>query len=309
MELDKVPQLEQRVTAFNFRVSFDVRKADIKPGVETLRQASKEVLESKKLPKILELILEIGNFLNDSTPRGGVFGFKIGSLLKMTDTKSTDNTTSLLQYLVKLLEKNSSDLLKFQDELLNVEASAKISLPSLQADMASLMKDFNAVNSSLETVFKDQKDRFVELMTQFMSKAKSDVDTMQMNFTIMEDKYKDMCIYLGDDSKLVQPEELFGTIVAFKNAIQEAVKANQIAILNAEKNVRREDARVKRQQEMDAKKKVAAPEGHDTVVEELFGALQGGNIFKNRRLNQQQQLQQKDTKSPPVVPKPQLIKK
>eukprot|EP01118_Nematostelium_gracile_P020544 TRINITY_DN9991_c0_g1_i1.p1 TRINITY_DN9991_c0_g1~~TRINITY_DN9991_c0_g1_i1.p1 ORF type:complete len:127 (+),score=42.09 TRINITY_DN9991_c0_g1_i1:1-381(+) len=105
----------------------------------------------------------------------------------------------------------------------------------------------------------------------------------------MNDRYNDVCDYLGEDPKTIQPEELFGYFVQFNSAIQDAIKANQLAIVNAEKNARREDARVKRQAEMDAKKKGPGPEGHDNVVEELFGALKGGNIFKNRRMNQQNQ--------------------
>jgi len=314
LELDKIPQLEQRANAFNFKVSFDIRKADIKPGVETLRQASKEIAESKKILKLFEVVLEVGNFLNESTPRGGVFGFKLNSLIKMADTKSTDNTATLVQYIVKILEKQAPALINFQDELPSLEAATKISLQSLQGDMNSLNKDFTAVKNSLETVFKDQKDRFVELMSQFISKAQSDIETMLMNFKIMEDKYKDACNYFGEDSKTMQPEELFGIVWTFVGLVRDAVKANQQAIVNAEKNARREDARVKRQAEMDAKKKsTTTPEGHDTVVEELFGALQGGNIFKNRRLTQQQQnLQMKATKPPPMIPvspKPPVQKK
>jgi hypothetical protein len=38
-----------------------------------------------------------------------------------------------------------------------------------------------------------------------------------------------------------------------------------------------------KQAEMDAKKKTGA-ELQDSVVDELFGALKGGNVFKNRRV-------------------------
>jgi len=38
---------------------------------------------------------------------------------------------------------------------------------------------------------------------------------------------------------------------------------------------------------MDAKKMMAAPQpGQDALVDELFGALKGGNLFKNRRAEQ-----------------------
>lgn len=309
LELDKVPQLEQRVSAFDFKVSFDLRKADIKPGIEALRQGCKEVLECKRLPILLEVVLELGNFLNEGTPRGGVFGFKIGSLLKIADTKSTDNATTLVQYLVKMLEKNSPDLLKIQSDFPTIEAAAKVSLPNLQSDMALLVKDLNNVENMLNTTFGDVKDKFVEIMTSFISKVKSDVETIQTSFKLMEDKYRDLCLYLGEDPKTTQPDELFGTLVSFIHNIQDAVKANQQAVINAEKNARREDARIKRQAELDKKKQ--GSDARDDVVEELFGALQGGNLFKNRRLTQQQSRLPMKGASPPtkaVFPGPGILK-
>jgi hypothetical protein len=52
--------------------------------LETLKNASQEVLKSDSLAKVMELILELGNFLNAKTPRGDAFGFTLQSLLKVT---------------------------------------------------------------------------------------------------------------------------------------------------------------------------------------------------------------------------------
>jgi formin 2 len=54
LELEKVPQLEARIKAFVFKLSFDNKKSEIKPDIETLKLASKEVLEAKKLVQLLE---------------------------------------------------------------------------------------------------------------------------------------------------------------------------------------------------------------------------------------------------------------
>lgn len=59
--------------------------------------------------------------------RGGAYGFKLGSLLKMVDTKSTvsGRKHTLLHYLVELLEKRFPELLAFDKELSNVEDGSK----------------------------------------------------------------------------------------------------------------------------------------------------------------------------------------
>lgn len=41
------------------------------------------MLTSKRLSKIFEVILEIGNFLNEGGNRGNAWGFTIGSLSKV----------------------------------------------------------------------------------------------------------------------------------------------------------------------------------------------------------------------------------
>lgn len=68
-------------------------------------KASEEVLKSKKLRKMLELVLAFGNYMNRGQ-RGNAVGFKIGSLGKIHDTKSSvEKRTTLLHYLVDIVER------------------------------------------------------------------------------------------------------------------------------------------------------------------------------------------------------------
>ena len=61
-------------------------------------------MSSQRLRKVLEVVLAFGNFMNRGN-RGNAFGFKLASLNKMTDTKSsTDKDITLLHYLIKTLE-------------------------------------------------------------------------------------------------------------------------------------------------------------------------------------------------------------
>nr|XP_016457030.1 PREDICTED: formin-like protein 14 isoform X3 [Nicotiana tabacum] len=51
------------------------------------RVESKEVKESAKLRQIMQTILTLGNALNQGTARGSAVGFKLDSLLKLSDTQ------------------------------------------------------------------------------------------------------------------------------------------------------------------------------------------------------------------------------
>lgn len=58
------------------------------PALPALTKASKEVLHSKNLKQLLEVVLAFGNYMNKGQ-RGNAYGFKVSSLNKIADTKSS----------------------------------------------------------------------------------------------------------------------------------------------------------------------------------------------------------------------------
>lgn len=55
---------------------------------EAIRSGSEEVFRSKALKQLLEVVLAFGNYMNKGQ-RGNAYGFKISSLNKIADTKSS----------------------------------------------------------------------------------------------------------------------------------------------------------------------------------------------------------------------------
>ena len=68
-------------------------------------EASREVARSRRLKKLLEVVLALGNYMNRGA-RGNALGFRLASLNKLADTKSsTSKGTTLLHYLVEIVDK------------------------------------------------------------------------------------------------------------------------------------------------------------------------------------------------------------
>ena len=68
-------------------------------------EGSKQLYASRKIRKLLEIVLALGNYMNKGN-RGNAFGFKISSLNKIQDTKSSqDRDITMLHYLVDLFDK------------------------------------------------------------------------------------------------------------------------------------------------------------------------------------------------------------
>lgn len=68
-------------------------------------EASKQLNLSKRIRKLLEIVLAYGNYMNKGN-RGNAFGFKMSSLNKIQDTKSSiDREVTMLHYLVDMFNK------------------------------------------------------------------------------------------------------------------------------------------------------------------------------------------------------------
>ena len=83
---------------------FDVIYEDIRAKMSIILEASKEVRTSKKFRTILEIILALGNYLNQGS-KGNAKGFKLSSLKTICDTKSSSNKNfTLLHYVIQVCE-------------------------------------------------------------------------------------------------------------------------------------------------------------------------------------------------------------
>ena len=89
-------------------------------------QASEEVIKSKKLKKVFEIVLAFGNYMNNGN-RSNASGFKISSLNKIIDTKSSaDTKITLLHYLVDVVEKQFPELLELSSDLKSITKAGSV---------------------------------------------------------------------------------------------------------------------------------------------------------------------------------------
>ncbi|XP_020517128.1 formin-like protein 3 isoform X2 [Amborella trichopoda] len=94
LELMKVPRVESKLRVFSFRITF-----------------STQVKDSLKLRRVMQTILSLVNALNQGTARGSAIGFKLDSLLKLSDTRAINNKMTLMHYLCKMISDQMPELL------------------------------------------------------------------------------------------------------------------------------------------------------------------------------------------------------
>jgi len=97
-----IPRLSERLDCILYRRKLELDIEEIRPELNTLRNASHELRLSTKFKQILQVekivtillmkthtrpmgkaVLAVGNVLNDSTFRGGARGFQLDALLKV----------------------------------------------------------------------------------------------------------------------------------------------------------------------------------------------------------------------------------
>lgn len=126
------------------------------------------------------------NFNNFSI---NVAGFRLASLNRLADTKSSAaKGTTLLHYLVQILEKKFKDVLRLDEDIPHVRDAAKVSLGELGKDMAQLRAGLKDVAREIEfhrTQSPLANDRFVPVMREFQA-------TATCRLAEIEDQYQDM---------------------------------------------------------------------------------------------------------------------
>ncbi|XP_047957836.1 formin-like protein 4 [Salvia hispanica] len=99
--LKSVPTAFSRFHAMLFRSNYDSEVLSIKASLYALESACKELRTRGLFLKLLEAVLKAGNRLNAGTSRGNAQAFNLTALRKLSDVKSSDGKTTLLQFVVQ----------------------------------------------------------------------------------------------------------------------------------------------------------------------------------------------------------------
>lgn len=141
----RIPHYEQRLKSLHYKKRFMLTINDLVPRITSVMEASREVARSRRLRKLLELVLALGmihcpfakhsitqttsippgNYMNRGA-RGNASGFRLASLNRLADTKSSAaKGTTLLHYLVQVIERKFKDLLKLEDDIPHVREASR----------------------------------------------------------------------------------------------------------------------------------------------------------------------------------------
>ncbi|XP_069810931.1 disheveled-associated activator of morphogenesis 2 isoform X1 [Dendropsophus ebraccatus] len=286
-EMSRIDHYQQRLQALFFKKKFPERLAEAKPKVEALLLACRELTRSKRLKQLLEVVLAFGNYMNKGQ-RGNAFGFKVASLNKIIDTKSSiDRNITLLHYLIMIFEKTYPDILSIQGELEHLSEAAKVNLVELEKEVHNIKNGLRAVEAELDYQrrhYRDPEDRFVPVMSDFITVASFSFSELEDLLSEARDKFAKAMKHFGESEGKMQPDEFFGIFDTFLQSFSEAKQDLENMRKKKEEEERRArmEAMLKDQREKERRMKKAkagsiSEEGGE--FDDLVSALRSGEVF------------------------------
>ena len=188
---------------------------------------------SKRLRKMLEIILAFGNYMN-SSKKGAAYGFRLNSLDNLYITKSSDKKSTIVNYIVDVVSANYPELRSFDVELKYIDKAAQFSLENILTDVSELEKGMaltqkelqarqaapssgpSAARSAQQMALKD----FVENAGDQLKKLAADAANAKAAFAECLEHY-------GEDAKATDTNAFFAVLLRFVNGWKAAESENE----------------------------------------------------------------------------------
>uniref|UniRef100_A0A8C8JV89 Disheveled-associated activator of morphogenesis 1 n=1 Tax=Oncorhynchus tshawytscha TaxID=74940 RepID=A0A8C8JV89_ONCTS len=286
-EMSRINHYQQRLQSLYFKKKFAERIVEVKPKVEALTRASKEMLQSRNLKQLLEVVLAFGNYMNKGQ-RGNAYGFKVSSLNKIADTKSSiDKNITLLHYLITILEQKYPKVAVFQEELQKLLLRMTESEPPITHTHTHYR--YCLINLSCFHELDFQRglpqvsgDKFVSVVSHFITVASFSFSEVDDSLTEAKELFLKAVQHFGEDATRMQPDEFFGIFDQFLQAFADAKQENENMRRRKEEEERRArmEAQLKEQREKERKAKKAKENcEEDGEFDDLVSALRSGEVF------------------------------
>ncbi|XP_022756331.1 formin-like protein 13 [Durio zibethinus] len=228
LELMKVPRVESKLRVFSFKIQFRSQVSDLRRSLSVVNSTAEEIRNSVKLKRIMQTILSLGNALNQGTARGSAIGFRLDSLLKLTDTRARNNKMTLMHYLCKVLADKLPDLLDFSKDVYSLESASKIQLKFLAEEMQAISKGLEKVVQELSSSENDGpvSDNFRETLKEFLCFAEAEVRSLASLYSGVGRHVDALILYFGEDPARCLFEQVISTLLNFVRMFNNAHEEN-----------------------------------------------------------------------------------
>ncbi|CAL8362618.1 unnamed protein product [Boreogadus saida] len=245
-QLSQIPNFSERVFCFLFQSAFRECISSVLRKVEILQTVCKTLQSGKCVMQILGLVLAFGNFMNGGNrSRGQADGFTLDILPKLKDVKSSDNSQSLLSYIVAYYLQHFDEDAGREScvyplpEPQDLFQASQMKFEDFQRDLRKLRKDLNVCTAQTEKVCKSSSEEnlqpFKDEMEQFLIQAKTELEAQEKQLAATEEIFVELVVFFSvkpkSGEKDVSPNTLFSVWHEFTSDFKEQWKKENKTIL------------------------------------------------------------------------------
>ncbi|KAG7895269.1 hypothetical protein KL908_001619 [Ogataea polymorpha] len=246
---------------------------DMARDLQVLENAVEEVRGSTSLVQVLYIIKGLGNFMNDASKSAN--GFKLSTLQRLKYLKDSKNTTTLLNYIEKVIRTRFSEYANFADEISAVHKAHNVSIDTLASEFKELLRNVEFCNNALtdgclsDPAKLHPDDRIMSFAKSRIAVAQTKIKEFDAKLTIVIDSFEQLMEKFGERVKDESARTSFFS--KFKLFVDDYKKA-QADNARLEKEERAYEKR-KRMMEEFKKSKCEQEQPQDNLIESLLDQL------------------------------------
>ncbi|KAG9884439.1 FH2-domain-containing protein, partial [Aureobasidium melanogenum] len=284
-----------RMRALALTKSFEPEYDEVSDKLKMVCNVSESLRDSVRLMPVFGLILDIGNYMNDSNKQA--IGFKLSSLARLGMVKDDKNESTLMDYVERVVRRQYPQWEGFTEDIGGVVVAAKLNVDQLMVDAKKYIDNIKNVQMSLDAGnLSDPRkfhpeDRVSQVVQRSMKEARRKAEQMELYLEEMKRTYNDILTFFGDDNQDESARREFFSKLA--NFVNEYKKSHEKNIAQEETQRRNEvSMRRKAQAQSALEKATADPAGPpspasqgamDTLLEKLRAAAPATRDTRDRR--------------------------
>jgi cytokinesis protein len=194
-----------RMRALALTKSYEQEYDEISAKLKDVVNVSEAIRDSTSLMSVLSLILDIGNYMNDSNKQAS--GFKLSSLARLGMVKDDKNETTFADLIERIVRNQYTEYEGFIDDISGVVPASKLNVDQLRLDAKKYIDNIHNVQSSLDAGnLSDPKkfhpqDRVAQVVQRSMKEARRKAEQLQLFLDEASRTYDDIMTFFGEDNQ------------------------------------------------------------------------------------------------------------
>jgi cytokinesis protein len=254
-----------RIRALALTRSFEPEYDHLSEKMREIVTVSESLRDSTSLMSVLALILDIGNYMNDSNKQAS--GFKLSSLARLGMVKDDKNESTFADLIERIVRNQYSQWEVFVEDISGVVGAQKLNVDQIRQDAKKYIDGIKNVQSSLDAGnLSDPKkfhpqDRVAQVVQRSMKEARRKADQLQLYLDEMTRTYDDIMTYFGEDNGDENARrDFFAKLAGFVTEWKRSREKN----MSVEENRRRTEASMARKRANQAFATAPASSGTET---------------------------------------------